>query len=590
MSAPFAAPDVTVEALGDPRVIRARQPLATPARCTGDWLVHWARETPDATALAERGADGAWVRLSYAALLAQVRATGQALLDRGVTPERPLMLLSDNGLDTAVLLLAAQVAGVPAAPVSPAYSLASRDFAKLRYIRDLVTPALIYARNGAAYGPALAALDLPAETVVVRDAGPDGATALADLRAEPGSVDAAFDAVGPNTVAKILFTSGSTGPPKGVINTQRMLTSNQQATAQIWPFLDRPVLVDWLPWHHTFGGNLVFNMALCHGGTLTIDAGRPLPGRLQPTLDALMEISPTVYFNVPRGYDMLLPHLEADDGLAARFFARLVALKYAGAALPAALHARLAALARRITGRAVPILSGWGATETAPTATCVHWSDADAGSVGVPIPGTEVMLKPRGDRLELRVRGPNVTPGYWRRPDLTARAFDADGFLIMGDAGRLADDNEPARGLVLDGRLAENFKLTSGTWVHVGALRAALVDALAPLVQDAVLTGEGRAEVGVLLFPADPALVHDPALRAAVHAGLTAHNASNPATSRRVARALLLAAPPSIDAGEITDKGYVNQRAVLDRRAADVARLYGDETDVLDLAAPAAAS
>jgi feruloyl-CoA synthase len=371
-----------------------------------------------------------------------------------------------------------------------------------------------------------------------------------------------------------------------------MLCANQQMIAQLWPFLAArpPVIVDWLPWNHTFGANHNFNMVLRNGGTLYIDDGKPVPGLIERSLAALREISPTLYFNVPLGFALMVEHLERDADLARKLFHDLDLLFYAAAALPQPVWERLERVSLRARGSAVPMVSAWGATETAPMATAVHFPIARAGNIGLPPPGGEVKLVPHGDRLEMRVRGPHVTPGYWRRPDLTAESFDAEGFYITGDAGRFADPQAPARGLVFDGRLAENFKLSSGSWVAVGALRVAIIAAGAPLVADAVIAGHGRDAIGVLLFPnlaacralcpdlpADaPAetVIAQPGLRDVLAAALSRHNAAAQGSSTRIARALLLAEPPSIDANEITDKGYINQRAVLERRAVLVEKLY----------------
>lgn len=404
--------------------------------------------------------------------------------------------------------------------------------------------------------------------------------------------------VGPDTVAKILFTSGSTDLPKGVINTQRMLTANQESIAQLWPFLEDepPVIVDWLPWNHTFGGNHNVHMMLRNGGTLFIDEGKPAPGLIERTLANLRDVAPTIYFNVPKGYGMLLDRLEADAALNRQFFSRLKLIFYAGAALPQSLWDRLEACSRRALGRIVPMVSSWGATETAPMGTMVHYRIERAGNIGLPGPGNEIKLVPAGDRLEMLARGPNVTPGYWRRPDLTEQAFDPEGWYRTGDAARLADPADPAKGIIFDGRVAENFKLTSGTWVNVGALRVAVLAAASPLLEDAVIAGHDREDIALLAFPSlagcralCPDLPADCApgevasrreVKEAVAAGLARHNASAGGSSTTVARVMLLTEPPSIDGNEITDKGYINQRAVLSRRAGLVERLYaglGDE-------------
>jgi feruloyl-CoA synthase len=595
----FAEPAVIAEALpGGGMILRSPYPLGDYPRSLGALLESWARQAPARTFLAQRDASGRWRRLSYGEALAAARTIGQALLDRGLGPERPVMILSDNGIDHALLALGAMQIGVPVAPVSTAYSRLSQDFAKLRYVRDLIEPGLIFADDGERYARAITALGLRDAELVVSDNPPRGvpATEFAALAATaPGAaVDRAFAAVGPDTVAKILFTSGSTGEPKGVVNTQRMMTSNQESYRRLWPFLDErpPVILDWLPWNHTFGGNSDFNMVLRNGGTLYIDEGRPAPGLIEKSIANLREVSPTLYLNVPRGFAMVLDHLERDPDLSRNFFRELDLILYAGAALPQSLWQRLEALALAAIGHKVAMVSAWGTTETAPLATLVHYPIERAGNIGLPAPGCEVKLVPEGDKLELRVRGPNITPGYWKRPDLTAEAFDAEGFYRPGDAARLEDPEEPRRGIVFDGRLGENFKLTSGTWVTVGALRVALIAAAAPIIEDAVITGHDRDEIGLLIFPslagcrglcahlgADAplaALLRESVVHEALASALARHNVAAGGSSQRVARAILLDEPPSIDKGEITDKGYINQRAVLANRADLVELLYAE--------------
>jgi feruloyl-CoA synthase len=603
----FAEAGVEVQRRNDGSlIVGSPYPLQPYARCLGEFLEKWARQAPERVFLVEREGS-AWRRLSYGEARDQVRAIGAALLARGLSVQRPVMILSDNGIDHALLSLAAMHVGIPVAPVSPAYSLMSRDHAKLKAIVALLEPGLIYAADGAKFAGALAALDLSNVEVVVSGNPPAGlgsTTAFAELLAQrPGpGVDRAFLAVGPDTVAKILLTSGSTGAPKGVINTQRMLCSNQQSIRQVWHFLAEapPVILDWLPWNHTFGGNHNFNMILVHGGTLYIDEGKPVPGLIDKTVANLREISPTLYFNVPRGFDMLIAYLERDAALRDNFFRNLKMIFYAAAALPQNLWQRLQALARLSRGQAVPFLSAWGCTETAPMATTVHFPIPHAGIVGLPGPGCEIKMVPVADKLELRVRGPNVTPGYWKRPDLTVAAFDEEGFYKTGDAGRFADPDDPAKGLEFDGRIAEDFKLMSGVWVHVGALRVKALEQLAPAAQDIVVTGHDRQEVGLLIF-ANPAgcrglcpdlhadaplarVLRDERVVAHVRRGL-ARLAAAGGSSLFATRALLMSEPPSIDAGEITDKGYINQRAVLERRAALVDRLYasppGDDVIVM---------
>jgi feruloyl-CoA synthase len=461
-------------------------------------------------------------------------------------------------------------AGVPVAPISPAYSLMSKDFAKLKAIAALLRPGLVWVDDAKKYGAALAAIGAEA-------------TPLASLLARaPGArIDEAFGRIGPDTVAKILFTSGSTGLPKGVLNTQRMLTSNQQMLIQAWPFLEDRVqtIVDWLPWNHTFGGNHNFNLILRNGGTLYVDGGKPAPGLIEVTARNLKEVAATMYFNVPRGFDLLLPFLEKDAALRANFFRSLDVLFYAAAALPQNLWERLEKLALEEGRGALARLSAWGSTETAPSAACVHFHIEHAGVIGLPNPGCELKLVPAAGKLEVRVRGPHVTPGYYRRDDLTRAAFDEEGFYRIGDAMRLADPAVPAKGLVFDGRVAEDFKLSSGTWVYVGTVRVKLIAAGNPLIQDAVITGHDRDEVGALVF-LSPAARDVPAqeVRAKLAATLRALGAEGGSSTHPV-RALVMAEPPSIDANEITDKGYLNQRAVLERRAALVERLHAKRPD-----------
>jgi feruloyl-CoA synthase len=558
-------------------LLRSPQPLGPFARCVGEWLASWAEQAPDRVFLADRAGD-AWRKVTYREALEAARRIGGALLERGLDAQRPLAILSDNSVDHGLLALGAMHVGVPVAPISPAYSLLSKDHAKLKAIFNLLRPGLVYAGDPDRFATALAAVGMQA-------------TPIAELLRAPATarVDQAFASVGPDTVAKILFTSGSTGLPKGVVNTQRMLCANQQMYAQLWPFLeDRPpVTVEWLPWNHTFGGNASFNLVLRNGGTLYVDGGKPMPGLIETTVRNLREIAPTIHFNVPRGFDLLLPFLEHDAALRRNFFSHLDMLFYAGAALPQNLWERIEKLALAETSGRLAMLSGWGSTETAPMATLVHFPIGHAGVIGLPAPGCDIKLVPSGGKLEARVRGPNVTPGYFQRQDLTQAAFDEEGFYRIGDAVRFADPDEPARGLAFDGRIAEDFKLTSGTWVHVGAVRVKLIAAADPIIQDAVLTGHDRDEVGALVFLSAAANGLSPeAIRAKLAAALRSLAAEG-GSSTRPTRLLVMTEPPSIDDGEITDKGYVNQRAVLDNRAAFVELLYAPGPAVILVGGPA---
>jgi len=566
----FAPAEVDVDRRPDgTMLVRSPQPLRPGERCVGEWLVKWAQQAPERTFLAERQGDG-WRRVSYAQVLDAARRIGQGLLERGLGPDRPLMILSDNSVDHALLALGAMHAGVPVAPVSPAYSLMSKDFAKLKAIHALLAPGLVWADDPKKFAAALAAIGAQASPIAPL------------LASRPGDrLEEAFGRVGPDTVAKILFTSGSTGLPKGVLNTQRMLVANQQMMVQAWPFLEDRVqtIVDWLPWNHTFGGNFCFNMMLRNGGTFHVDGGKPAPGLIEITARNLKEVSPTLYFNVPRGFDLLLPFLEQDAALRRNFFRDLDVIFYAAAALPQNLWERLETLALEQKGGELAMLSAWGSTETAPCATCVHFPIERAGVVGLPNPGCELKLVPSAGKLEVRVRGPLVTPGYFRRDELTRAAFDEEGFYRIGDAMKFADPAGPAKGLVFDGRVAEDFKLATGTWVHVGAVRVKLIAAGNPLIQDAVITGHDRNEVGALVFPSPAAKdVAPEALRARIAAALRTL-AADGGSSMHPTRALVTAEPPSIDANEITDKGYINQRAVLERRAALVERLHAKQPD-----------
>ncbi|MEW2504166.1 feruloyl-CoA synthase [Amycolatopsis sp. NPDC047767] len=589
----FAEPDVEREDRPDGSVVfRSRDPLGAYPRSVATMLRAWARVDPDHPLVAERDGDG-WATLTYGEVRRRADALGQALLDRGLGPDRPVLILSGNSVAHLVLTLGALTAGVPVAPISVAYSLLSGDHARIREIAKVLKPGLVFAEAGGPFAKALAAVEGP-EVVLARevDAVP-GAASLDDLLAtSPGpELEAAYAATGPDTLAKVLFTSGSTGSPKGVLNTHRMLCANQQSIRQAWPFLveERPVLVDWLPWSHTFGGNHNVDLVLHNGGTLYVDDGKPAPQLFGRSLENLRSARPTLYFNVPAGYAQLVPVLEQDPDFARAFFSRLRLLFNAAAALPAALRTRLAEAARA-AGVDVPLTSSWGATETAPAVTSAHFPFDDARCIGVPLPGLEVKLAAVGEAREIRVRGASVTPGYLHRPDLTEAAFDEEGFYRTGDAA-VPVSADPNAGLLFGGRIAEDFKLDTGTFVRVGALRTALLSAV-PLLSDAVIAGENRSYVSALawlnqaearglfagsLDASDGCVVHAE-LRAHVGKLLAAMNAAA-GSAGRVERLVVLAEPPDLDAGEITDKGYLNQRRVLARRVALVERLYAGEPD-----------
>jgi feruloyl-CoA synthase len=604
----FARPSVILETRPDgSRLMRSAIALPPSSlRCSGEWLERWAHETPNTVFLAERGVDGEWIKVSYGAALLRVKAIANALLGLALSPQRPVMVLSDNGVEHALLMLACMHIGVPHCAVSPGNSLMSRDFAKLKANVELLRPGVIFADPVERFMPAIEAMKSLHDGIVIAgsnskpQAGTYAFAAMEQAGADPtGKYEAvrrAFESVSLDTIAKFLFTSGSIGAPKAVITTQRMMCSNQEANAQIWPFMaiQKPVIVDWLPWSHVFGGNYCFNKVLCWGGSFYIDGGKPAPGLLEKTVKNLTEIAPTQYFSVPRAYDMLVPLLRDNAVLRKNFFSRLQIIFYAGAALPQHLWEELDRLARMELGEPVTMLSSWGSTETAPAATDCHFQAVRSGVIGVPIPGTELKLVPVADKLEVRVKGPNVFPGYWKQPKLTKDAFDEEGFYIIGDAVEFVDPRKPEQGLLFDGRVAEDFKLTTGTWVHVGSLRVAGIDALSPVAQDIVVTGHDRDEIGFMVFPnmsecrrltglandapADQVLGH-PMVKERLREGLLRMKREGGGSSTYPSRILLMGEPPSTEAGEITDKGYINQRAVLTRRADLVVHLYSDVPD-----------
>jgi feruloyl-CoA synthase len=577
--------------------IRARSPHplgAYPTRLT-ERLEHWAGQAPERTFLAQRDPQGGWRRLTYAKTLESVRRIGQALLERGLSAERPLAILSGNDLEHALLGLAAQHVGVPYAPISPAYSLVSQDLGKLRYIVDLLRPGLVFAASGTEYQAAIAAAVAPNTEVAVTADPPPGraATRFADLlaTAPTSAVEAAAAQVGPETIGKFLFTSGSTGMPKAVINTERMLCSNQAMIATMLAFLqdEPPVMVDWLPWHHTAGGNHNVGLVLWNGGSLYIAEGKPTAAEIGATVRNLREIATTFYVNVPKGFEVLLPYLAEDAELRARFFSRLRVMFYAGAHLAQHVWEALQRHALETTGERILMLTGLGATETAPFAFMPGKEVSRAGEVGLPAPGIELKLVPLDERrFDVRLRGPNVTPGYWRQEELTAEAFDEEGFYRLGDALCFLDPAAPQKGFAFDGRIAEDFKLSTGTWVHVGELRRTIIAHFTPLLRDVVIAGHDRDEVTALLVPdleacrrlcgdvaaADRELLRSAPLRRLLRQRLDSLARSATGSSNRVARALLLEEPLSLDAHEVTDKGSINQHAVLAHRAHLVDELY----------------
>jgi feruloyl-CoA synthase len=579
--------------------IRSPHPLGPYPDKLTERLEYWADKAPDRVFLAQRDGAGGWRKITYRETLRAARAIGTALLKRNLSAERPVAIISGNDIEHALLSLGAMYVGIAYVPISPAYSLISQDFGKLRHIFNLLTPGLAYASDGAAFGKAIEAVIPPeVEVVVGRNQHPNRPmTLFEELVAEPagGAADAAHAKVGPDTIAKFLFTSGSTGLPKGVINTQRMWCSNQAMIVnQLAYFRDEPpVILEWAPWHHTAGGNHNFGFVLYNGGTFYIDDGRPLPGEIEKTVRNLREIATTWYFTVPKGYEALLPFFRADAELCKRFFSRLKVLWFAGAALSQSVYDEMQELAFRTVGERILFLTGLGSTETAPMALARMWHSDDSTNMGLPVPGVELKLVPNEGKLEARVRGPNITPGYWRQPELTAKSFDEEGFYKLGDALKFEDPNDPGAGLLFDGRVAEDFKLATGTWVSVGPLRARFLAHFEPYARDVVIAGADRDDIAALIFPAIdvcrrlapglPAdasaetLFADPRLVQEFRFLLNSFAKSATGSSNRICRAILLVEPPSLDAGEMTDKGSINQRAVISRRAALVEELYASQ-------------
>ena len=592
--------DATLESRPDGvQVLRSTEALAAYPRRITDRLAHWAAVAPYRTFVARRAPGGGdWVRISYAQMLQRAQAVGQALVDRGLSADRPIAILSENDLEHLSLVMGALWAGVPTSTLSAAYSLVAQDYVKLRHILAKLRPGLVFASHGGPFARALnecVAADLEVVVTEGRVAGRDTTRFDALLATAPGpGIAAAHERVGPETIAKFMFTSGSTKQPKGVVITQRMWCANQQMIQQTLAFLadEPPVLVDWLPWNHTFGGNHNIGIVLYNGGTLYIDEGKPTPKGIAETVRNLKEISPTIYLNVPKGYDELCSAMNLDTALRDSLFRRVQAFECGGAGLSQAGMNALDAHAEAAVGERIKVITGLGMTETAPT--CTH-SLADvgrAGLIGLPVPGVEVKLVAMGDKTEVRFRGPNVMPGYWREPELTAEAFDEEGFYRTGDAVRWADAADPPdhrKGLVFDGRIAEDFKLSTGTFVSVGPMKARIVGAGDPLVQDAVICGINGDEVGALVFPRlEECRRHAGLPENTAAADVLAHARvreffqqladgqwhAGTGSANRVARMHVLLEPPSIDHGEITDKGSINQRAVLTHRAALVAALF----------------
>jgi feruloyl-CoA synthase len=586
----------TMEHIPDGSIlVRPEESLRPYPKVLTDRVVQWAKLSPDRDCIAKRDADRKWRRLNYAQVFASMRRIGQSLLDRDLSAERPVAILSENDLEQFLLTVACIHVGIPVAPISPSYSLLSRDFNRLRHAMKILTPGLVFVSDASRYQAALDAV-VPRDTEILATSHlPVGrkATPFGELEQIPrtSSVDAAHAKIDPDSVAKFLFTSGSTGIPRGVINTHRMLCSNQQMICQVFCFLEDepPVLLDWLPWHHTFAGNHDIGVALYNGGTYFIDEGKPAPGLIEETVRNLREISTTIFLNVPKGYEALLPFLRADRKLRETFFRRLRLLFYAAAGMSQPLWDAYRQLAAETCGERIVMVTGLGATETSPMALQTTWETDEPGVIGFPVPGVELKLVPREHKLEARVRGPNVTPGYWRQPEYTQKVFDSDGFYSFGDAVRFIDPEDVNKGFLFDGRFSEDFKLASGTWVSVGPLRSKILAHFSPFVRDVVITGHDRDDIGMLIFPnlaacsslcprvspgaTDKILAHK-SVRTKFQSLLESFARQATGNSNRVVRATLAEEPPSLDAGEVTDKGSLNQHAVLERRFEFVEELY----------------
>jgi feruloyl-CoA synthase len=594
--------DIAVERRPDGVIVlKSRIPLQAYEKHIPASLAKWAKQAPERTWLAQRGGpDRQWRKVSYGEAKRIVDALTQGLLNLGVEAGRPVTILSGNSIEHALMTQAAMQARLPAAPVSPAYSLMSQDHAKLKYLFNLIKPAVVMVQDGPTFEKALKALDLTDVTVVhvLRPCEGIKSVSLADLAATPvtKAVEESIAKITPDTVGKLLFTSGSTGMPKAVINTQEMMCANAAMMMQVRPRdPNGPVatMLDWMPWNHTMGGNAAFHPILVDGGTLYIDDGRPMPGLFDETLRNLHEVSPTYYANVPAGYAALAAAMEKDDALCRSFFKNLTIMAYGGARLPDDLYDRMQALAVKTTGERIVFYTGWGSTETAPTSTGTYWDTERVGLIGLPFPGVELKMVPCGSKYELRLRGVNVTPGYFGQPELTKKMFDQEGFYCIGDAGIFVDDKDPLQGIIFAGRVVEDFKLTTGTFVHVGLLRTDAIAAATPVVHDALVAGQDLPFIGLLAWPNLHAcrqvvgnpdatfedVVKHPDVIACLKRGLETHNASCTGGSTRIVRAMLMVEPPSIDGNELTDKGYINQRAGLERRADLVARLYAAKPD-----------
>ena len=587
---------VEMKKAGKDLILTSKIPLDTVVDRTADWLHLWADKTPDAVFLAERAGD-AWREVTYAQALRAVRAIATSLAGRGMGQETPIVIMSGNSIDHALLSFGAQYAGVPTVPLAEQYSLIPEAHGRLIYVLDKVKPAMAFVDDAGRYAAALALSQLDEVEIVASktDGAPGAVTSFEALLAGDDShdADALLATTGPDTVAKILFTSGSSSDPKGVLTTQRMMCANQSQMASVLPFIKEraPRICDWLPWNHVFGGSHNVNMMLAHGGTLTIDAGKPTKKLFAETARSIIERPGTLSFNVPVGFAMLVAEMETNHELREAYFKDLDMIFYAGASLPQDVWTRLEEMALEVRGKLPLMISSWGMTETAPATIMLHEPIGRSGVVGVPLPGTEVKLIPDDEmRCEVRVKGQNIMPGYFADSVKTAEAFDEDGFLLTGDAMRFVDNDDPERGLKFDGRVSEDFKLLTGTWVQAGKLRLDALDGLRGLVQDVVICGHDRDAIGLFIFPR-PDQVHgdntsdgaviDPALQAQIEERLRDMAKAATGSAKRISRALILAEPPSLKDAEVTDKGSLNVRKIMTRRATLLERLYDNEDPAL---------
>lgn len=589
----LAPPEIKLSHCNDGSfILESAQKLQTYDRCIGVWLDKWSQERPDQTFLAQK-INGKWETLSYREVRKKIGQIAQGLLERGLTGEKPIAILSENTIDHALLSLAAMHVGIPVATISSAYSTMTEDCERLLNIIEALEPALIYADSGVRYANALNKLPSEGIKVVSKENEhiKDG-TLFNDLFSdESNAVSEAFQKITPDTHARYLLTSGSTGTPKVVINTQRMLCANQQQISQIWGFVEDTKLkvLDWLPWSHTFGANHNFNLMLRNGGEYYIDDGKPMPGAIEKTIENIKEVRPNLIFNVPRGYEVLVSYMEKDKELQEALFKDLILVFYAAAALPMATWNRMREMAFEIRGDLPFFTSSWGATETAPAITNIHFNMDNTSNLGLPLPGLSIKFVPSGDKFEMRVKGPSIFPGYRRNDQKSAEAFDEDGYYLIEDAGKLIDPSKPERGIAFDGRVTEDFKLTTGTWVSVGTMRPALVSAFAPYIQDFIICGHNEDYVAALAF-VSPSLkemageqanslpphrwTEIPSVRKLLESRMSAFKAENSGSSQHIKALILLDTPPNPTTGEITDKGYLNQRACLKERILSVKELY----------------